>query len=95
MKMLGFATDIGPPADFVAKSRPQNDPDYIPIFQTPAEPDRPALSAKELGTLKGDLDSVEKQHGALRQANPAAAKTAVEQQAARGKAKSNAPDARQ
>ena len=65
-KILGFATDVAPPADFVDKSRPQGDLDYIPIFQPPPEPAKPVLNDKELTALKGDLDSVEKRHDALR-----------------------------
>ena len=42
-KVLGFATDVGPQADFVNKTRPGADPDYIPVFQPPPEPARPPL----------------------------------------------------
>jgi hypothetical protein len=94
-KTLGFATDVGPPADFVIKSRPHNDPDYIPVFQPPPEPARPVLNAKDLAALKGDLDSVEKRDDAVRKAYPPAAKAVAEEQAARNKAKSKAPDVRQ
>ena len=58
MKILGFATDVAPPADFVLQSRPKGDLDFIPIFQPPPEPARPALNDKELKAVKGDLDSV-------------------------------------
>ena len=67
-KVFGFATDVGPPADFVNKTRPGGDPDYIPVFQPPPEPARPALKDNELKAVKGDLDGVQKQHDALRQA---------------------------
>ena len=56
--MLGFATDVAPPADFVLQSRPKGDLDYIPVFQPPPEPAKPALNDKELKAVKGDLDSV-------------------------------------
>ena len=42
-KVFGFATDVAPPADFVSKTRPPADLDYIPVFQPPPEPARPAL----------------------------------------------------
>ncbi len=95
MKALGVATDVGPPADFVTKSRPQGELDYIPVFQPPPEPARPVLKAKELGALKGDLDSVEKRDDAIRQAYPPSAKAVAEEQAAHNKAKSKTPDAHQ
>jgi hypothetical protein len=94
-KALGFATDVGPPADFVVKSRPNGEPDYIPLFQPPPEPARPVLNAKELGALKGDLDSVQKRNDAIRQAFPPAAKAVAEEQAAQKKAKAKAPAAQQ
>ncbi len=95
MKMLGFATDVGKPADFVLKSRPRKEPDYIPVFQPPPEPARPVLKDKELGALKGDLDSVEKQADAIRTAFPPAAKAVAEEQAQAKKAKSTPPAAGQ
>ncbi len=86
MKMLGFATDVGPPADFVLQSRPKGDVDFIPIFQPPPEPARPVLNEKQLKATRGSLDSVEKRADAVRQAFPPAAKAMAEQQAADKKA---------
>ena len=60
MKIMGFATDVAPPADFVLQSRPKGDLDFIPVFQPPPEPPKPALNDKDLKAVKGDLDSVEK-----------------------------------
>ena len=88
-KLLGLATDDAPPADFVAKSRSSGDLDYVPVFQPPPEPARPALKAEDLKAVKGDLDGVEKRHDALRQAFPPAAKALAEEQAAQKKPKSN------
>ena len=82
MKILGFATDVAPPADFVLQSRPQGDLDFIPIFQPPPEPAKPALNDKELKAVRGDLDSVEKGHDSLRKGFPPSAKALAEQQAA-------------
>jgi len=94
-KIFGFAADVGPPADFVAKTRPSGDLDYIPVFQPPPEPSRPALKNEDLKAVKSDLDAVGKQHNALRQAFPPAAKAMAEDQAAQKKPKSNAPAAQQ
>ena len=94
-KVFGFATDVGPQADFVNKTRPGADPDYIPVFQPPPEPARPALKGEELKAVKGDLDGVQKQHDTLRQNFPPAAKAMAEQQAAQKKPKPKAPSAQQ
>ena len=94
-KVFGFATDVGPPADFVNKTRPPSDLDYIPVFQPPPEPARPTLKDDELKAVKGDLDAVGKRHDTLRQGFAPAAKAMAEQQAAQKKPKSNAPSAQQ
>jgi hypothetical protein len=92
-KVFGFATDVAPPADFVTKTRPSGDLNYIPVFQPPPEPSRPPLKEPDLKAMKSDLDGVEKQHDALRQAFPPAAKAMAEQaaQKAQRKPSSNAP----
>ncbi len=94
-KVFGFATDVGPPADFVTKTRPPSDPDYIPVFQPPPEPARPTLKNDELKAVKTDLDAVGKQHDTLRQGFAPAAKALAEEQAAQKKPKSNGPSAQQ
>ncbi|HEY5204867.1 MAG TPA: hypothetical protein VIJ63_09745 [Roseiarcus sp.] len=94
-KVFGFATDVGPQADFVNRTRPGADPDYIPVFQPPPEPARPVLKGEELKAVKGDLDGVQKQHDALRQGFAPAAKAMAEQQAAQKKPKPKAPSAQQ
>ena len=94
-KIFGFATDVGPPADFVSKTRPPSDPDYVPVFQPPPEPARPTLKGEELKAVKSDLDGVQKQHDTLRQGFAPAAKALAEQQAAQKKPKSTAPSAQQ
>jgi len=90
MKLFGLAADPPAPADFVVTSRPQGDLDYIPVFQPPPEPAKPALNDKDLKALKGDLDSVQKRGDALRAGRPAAAKAASEQTSGK-KPKANAP----
>jgi hypothetical protein len=94
-KLLGFATDVAPPLDFVVKSRPSGDPGYISVFQPPPEPARPALKDTDLKAMRGDLDAVQKQHDAMRQAYPPAAKALGDQQAAKNKPKTTAPDPQQ
>jgi hypothetical protein len=94
-KVFGFATDVAPPADFVTKTRPGADPDYIPVFQPPPEPARPTLKTDELKAMKSDLDAVGKQHDTLRQGFAPAAKAMAEQQAAQKKPKATAPSAQQ
>ena len=81
MKVLGFATDPPPAQDFVVKSRPEKEPDYIPVFQPPPEPAKPVLKDNEVKALKGDLNSVEKRADAARAAFPPAAKAVAEAQA--------------
>jgi hypothetical protein len=94
-KLLGFATDVAPPADFVVKSRPAGDLNYIPVFQPPPEPTRPALRDIDLKAVKSDLDAVQKRHDALRQAYPPAVKALADEKAANNKPKSNKSDAQQ
>jgi hypothetical protein len=94
-KVFGFATDVGPPADFVSTTRPLSDPDYVPVFQPPPEPARPTLKDDELKAVKSDLDAVGKHHDTLRQGFAPAAKALAEQQAAQKKPKSTAPSAQQ
>ncbi len=94
-KVLGFATDVAPPPDFVTKTRPSGDLNYIPVFQPPPEPSRPSLKSDQLKALKGDLDGVEKRDDTLRQGFAPAAKALAEQQAAQKKPSSNAPAAQQ
>ncbi len=94
-KVFGFATDVKPPADFVSKTRPGVDPDYIPVFQPPPEPARPAMKTEELKAVKGDLDGVQKQHDTLRQGFAPAARAMAEQQAAQKKPSPKAAGAQQ
>ena len=95
MKMMGFATDAPQAQDFVVQSRPGKEPDYIPVFQPPPEPARPVLKDRDLGALKGDLDSVEKRADAIRGAFPPAAKAVAEQQAQAKKANAKSSPAGQ
>ena len=86
-KIVGFATDPPAAQDFVVKSRPEKEPDYIPVFQPPPEPSKPVLKDGEVNALKGDLDSVEKRANAVRAAFPPAAKAVAQAQAQAAAAK--------
>jgi hypothetical protein len=94
-KIFGFATDVAPPLDFVSKTRPASDLDYIPVFQPPPEPSRSTLKTDELKAVKSDLEAVGKQHDTLRQGFAPAAKALAEEQAGQKKPSSNAPGAQQ
>jgi hypothetical protein len=94
-KVFGFATDVGPPADFVNKTRPGADPAYVPVYQPPPEPSRPALKSDELKAVQSDLEATGKRHDALRQSFPPAAKAMAEEQAAQKKPKPSTPSAPQ
>ena len=94
-KLLGFATDVAPPADFVVKSRPTGNLDFIPVFQPPPEPALPALKEIDLKAVKSELDALQKKHDALRQAYPPAAKALAEEEAAKKKPRTNAPTGQQ
>jgi hypothetical protein len=85
-KLLGFATDVAPPADFVETSRAGAEKDYIPIFRPPPEPAKPVLNKDQFNALKSDLDSTEKSHNAARAAFPPSAKAVAEADAAKKKA---------
>lgn len=87
MKLMGFATDAPQPQDFVLKTRPQKEPDYINVFQPPPEPSRPVLKDKELGDLKANLNSVEKRADAVRAGFPPAAAAVADEKAQAAKAK--------
>jgi hypothetical protein len=95
MKLMGFATDAPQPQDFVVKTRPEKEQDYINIFQPPPEPSRPVMKDKELGDLKSDLDSVEKRADAARAGFPPAAAAVAEQKAQAAQAKKTPAPANQ
>ncbi len=92
---MGFATDVAPPADFVAKIAPESEPDYIPVFQPPPEPARPVL--KTTSSRRSRATSTRSRSSMTRsdKAFPPSAKAMAEQQAAAKKAKSKPPAAQQ
>jgi hypothetical protein len=94
-KVFGFATDTPPSANFVAKTRPSGDLDYIPVFQPPPEPARPLLKGDQLKAIKSDLNSVDQRDDALRRAFPPAARAMAEERARQEKPKPSGPAVRQ
>ncbi len=94
-KIFGFAADTPPPPNFVTKTRPNANLNYIPVFKAPPQPSRPVLKTPELKSIKSDLESVEKRDDAIRRSFPPAAKALAEQQAAQKKPGSTASGAQQ
>jgi hypothetical protein len=89
MKIVGFATDVKPPPEFVQQSRPSKAPPSIPAFNKAPEPPGAAKSAQEVGDIDSDLEAIGKQHDALRAAFPPSAKAVADAEAAKAaKAKS-------
>jgi hypothetical protein len=82
-KSAGLATDPTPPADFVVKTRPAEDPAPIPAFKIPEEPPSRVMTGAELKAMDADLDNAAKKHDKLRSAFPPAAKAMAEEEAAR------------
>ncbi len=83
MKIVGFATDVKPPPDFVQQSRPAEAPPSIPAFNKAPEPPGKVMSAKELGDIDSDLEKIGKRDDALRAAFPPSAKAVAEVEAAK------------
>jgi hypothetical protein len=94
MKIVGFATDVKPPPDFVQQSRPAEAPPSIPAFNKAPEPPGKVKSAKEIGDIDSELEAIGKRHDALRAAFPPSAKAVAEVEAAKAaKAKSKSKSA--
>jgi hypothetical protein len=87
-KGLGFATDVGPPPDFVQQSRPTEPQAEVPVFTPPDEPPGKPKTAKEIEAIGGDLESIAKRHEALLATFPPAAKAAAADKKAKSKRKS-------
>ncbi len=81
-KVGGFATDVGPPADFVLKSRPQETEGYVPIFRPAFVHQNKAKTPAELKALETDFGAVQARHDSMRSAFPPAAKAVAERKAA-------------
>jgi hypothetical protein len=81
-KVGGFATDVGPPKDFVVNARPAASEDYVPIFRSPFVLKNKAKTPAELKAMEADFGAVQARHDAMRAAFPPAAKAVAEQKAA-------------
>ena len=91
-KSVGVATDVDPPADFVANSRPKDPPAPISVYAPPDEPQSKVKSTSDLKRMDADLVGASKKHDALRSAFPPSAKAMAEADAAdRAKAKKKRP----
>ena len=95
-KLLGFATDVAPPQDFVVKSRPVGRSRLYSRLPAAARARAgKALNDGELKAMKSDLDALQKRHDTLRLDSPPAAKALADADAAKKKPKTNAPAAPQ
>jgi len=83
LKIVGFATDVSPPPDFVRQSRPAQTPPSIRVFNQPPEPPAAVKSADEIAAIHKELEDVAKRHDALRAAFPPSAKAVADAAAAR------------
>ncbi|WP_158813047.1 hypothetical protein [Methylocapsa sp. S129] len=75
-KKIGMATDPGEPQDFVVKSRPAGEEDYIPVGRKEFEHTIKVKTPAELKAIEADFDAVKVRHDALR-SNFAPARKAV------------------
>jgi hypothetical protein len=82
-KVFGFATDPGPPEDFVVRSRPTTEQDYVPVgrpaFQRSIKPKTP----DELKAMQTEFDAVKANHDAIRASFPPAAQAMAAAEAAK------------
>jgi hypothetical protein len=79
-KQAGVATDVGPPQDFVLKSRPSAPKDYVPIFQKTEEHKTKTLTPDQLKAMEADLDATGSRDAKIRDAFPPAHKAYLEEQ---------------
>ena len=93
LKIVGFATDVNPPPDFVQQTRPPQAPSAIPVFVKSPEPPGKPKSAKDLDAMSSDLEAISKRDDKLRASFPPAAKAMAAAAAAKA-AKSKNKEAR-
>lgn len=92
LKIVGLATDVGEPPDFVQKSRPAHPLPTIHPFAKPPEPPGTAKSANEVQDIDNDLESISKRDEALLATFPPSAKAVADAAAAKeAKAKTKQP----
>jgi hypothetical protein len=83
LKIVGFATDVKPPPDFVQQSRPAQAPALIPAFVKSPEPPGTAKSAKQVEDIDSEMEAISKKHDALRASFPPSAKAVADAAAAK------------
>jgi hypothetical protein len=79
-KQAGVATDVGPPQDFVLKSRPSAPKDYVPIFRKTEEHKTKVLSPDRLKAMEAELDAAGDHDAKIRDAFPPARKAYLDEQ---------------
>ena len=82
-KVFGFATDPGPPQDFVVQTRPPAEGDYVPIGPKPFERTIKPKTPDELKAMQADFDAVKAAHDALRANFPPAVQAVAAAEAAK------------
>jgi hypothetical protein len=81
-RAMGIATDPGAPADFVVKSRPAAEQDYIPVGRKETEHSIKPKTAVELKAMEAEFDQVKTHHDALRSTFAPAVKAVADAKAA-------------
>jgi hypothetical protein len=82
-KKLGMATDPSEPADFVVKSRPTGEEEFIPIGRKESEHSIKVKTPAELKAMQAGFDAVKVRHDALRSTFAPAVKAVADAQAAK------------
>jgi hypothetical protein len=82
-KVFGFATDPGPPQDFVVKTRPPVEGDYVPAGRKAFTRDIKAKTPDELKAMQDDFDKVKAAHDAIRAGFPPAVQAVAAAEAAK------------
>ena len=82
-RKLGLATDPGPPADFVIKSRPTGPLEYIPAGRKAFVHDNKTKTPDELKALDADFDAVRARHDVIRSTFAPAVKAVADATAAK------------
>jgi hypothetical protein len=79
----GIATDPGAPADFVIKTRPAGEEEFIPVGRVETEHSIKVKTPAELKAMQADFDAVKARHDAIRATFPPAMKAVADAEAAR------------
>jgi hypothetical protein len=82
-KVFGFATDPGPPQDFVVKTRPPAVGDYVPAGRKAFNRDVKTKTPDELKAMETDFDAVKAAHDTIRSSFPPAVQAVAAAEAAK------------